>query len=351
MLVASQRIRVKRLFVHSLRQLFQIGDIDPVFADLHLFSEGIGAQVAAVDIQADRNHIRGNVHPQRARKGVGELIAQQGCIGRVGQQAPLFRLAHAKKVRLFIQLDVIGLFRGTPGGIASALDVIQRAVVQNRSVFIQHADRARLSIFLVGMDRVQRAGFGVDIDRAGLRSVQHMNRILLCAARQNGSAAGKRISDFAADELILAAKHIGVGGEPYAQRSLVIGRRQKQIIAPVLCAVKPVDRANRGLVLRRRLADAQRGDPRALRRSSETAQACTQRKQEHHAKQFLPRSFHSVSFPTQNKNALSQMFHRKGDTDAHGSFPVPRRSSMLLSIPSTICFSSAFIPIIHSSST
>ena len=103
------------------------------------------------------------VHPQLCCRIVDDLVADMGRITVVCQQDPFLGFAHAQQVRLFAELQAVGLLFFAPGVIAPALQGLDIAAPILCPFFGIQAHSAGLFVSLALMDVVHGAGNGVDV--------------------------------------------------------------------------------------------------------------------------------------------------------------------------------------------
>ena len=106
---------------------------------------------------------------QRMGQLSGCGVAQQAFIQIVSQQHPVFVFAHTKQIRLFVQLDAIGLFRPAPGRITSALDFGNAVIHKFGDFGVVLNGQRRVFVFVLGGDCP--AVVGVDVNNRQMAEI------------------------------------------------------------------------------------------------------------------------------------------------------------------------------------
>ena len=156
-LIAAQRIRGQFSVIDCLGITFEISDINAVIADLYLFGYDVCAHIVSVHIKVYGDNVRGNFNAHIFGKFIREQVTHKRSISGIGKQTPLFCFTHSEQVRLFCELDVIWLFVAFPCRVSSTLDIIECAVIHNRTVAARNHNRSGILVFLVGVNQIKRA--------------------------------------------------------------------------------------------------------------------------------------------------------------------------------------------------
>ena len=133
-ILVCQAVRLIQGAVQKTVLLPQIGKLQTVFPDLHLFTQKIHAMVNAVKIHVDVLRPGASRHSCLKSHIIRQLIADIGAVKNIAQKNPGIRSSHPQKILGTFQVDLIRLFFKHKGMVAPAGNILKLILEQHAPV-------------------------------------------------------------------------------------------------------------------------------------------------------------------------------------------------------------------------